>query len=578
MSYWIGRWSAKGMVTVPDLSTSSRLQAEALLFANGLGANYLGTEETFNSNLGGKVSFQHIPSGTLVDYETVVNFRIYNYVMPPTFGAFSFTPTFGAFSFTPTFGAFSFTPSGGDCGPCVEYNYTAPTCNGEDSYVGNYTKTRKECPAGSGNWVDCTSATLVSFGECIATNVSSCGGSGGAGGPCPGTFSFTPSFGAFSFTPSPCGPCEDYGDTVIVPTCNGEDSYEGIFQPRRRNCGGVYEECQATFIGYGNLLESNTTSCGGSGTFSFTPSFGAFSFTPSFGAFSFTPTFGAFSFTPFGAFSFTPSFGAFSFTPSANPCPDPGSWSAWSACSNGTQTRTRSNYEYVGGNCIPFIEEESQSCTGGFSFTPSFGAFSFTPSGFSFTPSFGAFSFTPSFGAFSFTPEFGAFSFTPGFAFFNSIAVTTQILIAGVPGSSKPAGELQVGDKLLALNIPNPENVDWINWQSTDVSFNEDNIVETEIKSIQIVQEDEFIYIDGDLFSKSHYILVKKDNLTKFIKAVDVDTSYQIFSPVTKTFVDIQLVEVVYMNLSKVSINCEPYDNFFTTKMLVFDRPDTDMQ
>ena len=553
MSYWIGRWSAKGMVTVPNLNGLTQLEAEATLVANGLVPNFMGVDQTQNSNLTNRVSYQSINFNTLVDYETTISFRIYEYhVDPPppfsftpTFGAFSFTPTFGAFSFTPTFGAFSFTPSGGDCGTCIEYNFTVPTCNGEDSYVGNYTKTRKECPAGSGNWVDCTSATLVSFGECIATNVSSCGGSGGAGGPCAGTFTFTPSFGAFSFTPSPCGPCEDYGSTVIVPTCNGEDSYEGIFQPRRRNCGGVYEECQATFVGFGNLLESNTTSCGGSGTFSFTPSF--------------------------GAFSFTPSFGAFSFTPSTNPCPNPGQWSTWSACSGGTQTRTRSNYEYVGGDCIPFIEEESQACSGGFTFTPSFGAFSFTPS-------FGAFSFTPSFGAFSFTPEFGAFSFTPGFAFFNSIAITTQILIAGVPGSSKPAGELQVGDKLLALNIPNPENVDWINWQSTDASFDESNIVETEIKSIQIVQEDEFIYIDGDLFSKSHYILVKKDNITKFIKAIDVDTSYQIFSPVTKTFVDIQLVEVVYMNLSKVSINCEPYDNFFTTKMLVFDRPDTDVQ
>ena len=28
------------------------------------------------------------------------------------------------------------------------------------------------------------------------------------------------------------------------------------------------------------------------------------------------------------------------------------------------------------------------------------------------------------------------------------------------------------------------------------------------------------------------------------------------------------------MDLNKISINCEPYDNFFTKKMLVFDRPD----
>ena len=88
--------------------------------------------------------------------------------------------------------------------------------------------------------------------------------------------------------------------------------------------------------------------------------------------------------------------------------------------------------------------------------------------------------------------------------------------------------------------------------------------------------EDDFIYVDGDLFSKSHYVLVKKDGVVKFIKAVDIDTSYQIFSPETAQFTDIELVETVLMTLEKVSINCEPYDNFFTKKMLVFDRPDTE--
>ena len=101
-----------------------------------------------------------------------------------------------------------------------------------------------------------------------------------------------------------------------------------------------------------------------------------------------------------------------------------------------------------------------------------------------------------------------------------------------------------------------------------------DNVVETEIVSIDMTTEDEFIYVDGDLFSKSHYILVRKDGITKFIKALDIDTTYEIFSPETNEFVAIGLVESVIMTLEKVSINCEPYDNFFTKKMLVFDRPD----
>ena len=49
-----------------------------------------------------------------------------------------------------------------------------------------------------------------------------------------------------------------------------------------------------------------------------------------------------------------------------DPCPAPSSWSAWSTCSGGTQSRTRTNYESVGTGancCIPWIEEESRSCT-----------------------------------------------------------------------------------------------------------------------------------------------------------------------------------------------------------------------
>ncbi len=56
-------------------------------------------------------------------------------------------------------------------------------------------------------------------------------------------------------------------------------------------------------------------------------------------------------------------------TPTAAPitCPQPGSWSGWSTCSGGTQTRTRTNYTLVGSGanafCEPYIEEQSQSCT-----------------------------------------------------------------------------------------------------------------------------------------------------------------------------------------------------------------------
>ena len=219
-----------------------------------------------------------------------------------------------------------------------------------------------------------------------------------------------------------------------------------------------------------------------------------------------------------------------------------------------------------------------------FGFTP-FGAFGFVPFGFTpfgFTPmfaafgAFGAFGFTPMFGAFG---AFSAFGFTPApmfgaFGFFNSVSILTEVLVAGAPGSTKLAGDLQVGDVLLGVDM-GTNSEDWLTWQSSDLTIDRNNIVETTIVAITREVQDQFIYIDGDLFSRSHYILVKKNGVTRFIKAVDIDTTFQIFSPETAEFVDISLVETVYMNLEKVSINCEPHDNFFTKKMLVFDRPDS---
>jgi hypothetical protein len=149
-------------------------------------------------------------------------------------------------------------------------------------------------------------------------------------------------------------------------------------------------------------------------------------------------------------------------------------------------------------------------------------------------------------------------------------------LIPGAPGTSKPARELVVGDTLLALDIPNPANVDWTEWQvdASSLSLSADNVVETQIVSINTATENQFIYVDGDLFSNSHYILVQKDGITKFIPASEIDTTYKVFSSESKSFVDIALVDTIDISLTKISINCEPYDNFFTQTMLVFDKKD----
>jgi hypothetical protein len=61
-------------------------------------------------------------------------------------------------------------------GPCEAYSFTSPTCNGEDSYVGNFTGYRKTSNYGNTTTSGCPSSVFNGFGECIARNVTSCGG------------------------------------------------------------------------------------------------------------------------------------------------------------------------------------------------------------------------------------------------------------------------------------------------------------------------------------------------------------------------------------------------------------------
>jgi hypothetical protein len=69
-------------------------------------------------------------------------------------------------------------------GPCEAYTFTQPVCNGEDSYVGNFTGYRKTSNLGNTTTAGCSGASFTGFGACIARNVSSCGGSGGSGSSC----------------------------------------------------------------------------------------------------------------------------------------------------------------------------------------------------------------------------------------------------------------------------------------------------------------------------------------------------------------------------------------------------------
>lgn len=209
-----------------------------------------------------------------------------------------------------------------------------------------------------------------------------------------------------------------------------------------------------------------------------------------------------------------------------------------------------------------------------FSFAP-FSVFGFAPFGvFGFTP-FGVFGFAPAFNVFGFAP-FGVFGFWPysfGFSVWgDSLAVQTKVL---TPSGTKFIEDLIVGDTIYAMNLGGNETTNWTEWSSSDIQLDNDLVVETTVVSVTSGTAENFIHINGNLYTPAHYLLVKKDGITKFLQSPNVDTTYEVYNYEHQAWLPVTTVEEVNVEMEKISINCEPYDNFFTENMLVFDRPDS---
>lgn len=98
-------------VRVPDLIGIPQATAQGLITALNLTWSQT-TENTSDSNLGGKVKSQIPVAGTPVEYYTGVSAVIYNYVAPYSFTpVYYFVPVYG---FTPVYGfsPYGFTPYG----------------------------------------------------------------------------------------------------------------------------------------------------------------------------------------------------------------------------------------------------------------------------------------------------------------------------------------------------------------------------------------------------------------------------------------------------------------------------------
>lgn len=238
-----------------------------------------------------------------------------------------------------------------------------------------------------------------------------------------------------------------------------------------------------------------------------------------------------------------------------------GSWS-WNGSSqvtfplSGSGSRT---IQYYNGR-VPLVPEFgiSYNPNPGFAPGPNFNPNpGFTPAGPSFTPAPPTFWATPLF--------FGPPSF-------KSVGVSTLIR---TPNGLVKADDLQVGDVLLSADIEGFINSPQENstqialaWSDSDPTI---NITETTIVSINKTMSDGAVVINSDIFSNYHYVLIKRDGIAKFVSSLNVVITDLVYSYVTQTWEEITILEAVPIVHEVVSINCEPYDMFFTEKILTHD-------
>jgi hypothetical protein len=137
------------------------------------------------------------------------------------------------------------------------------------------------------------------------------------------------------------------------------------------------------------------------------------------------------------------------------------------------------------------------------------------------------------------------------------------------------AHDLKVGDKLLSADIESfpydnlaATNMDLINWTSENPYV---NLVETEIVGLRYRTSKWAVIVDSDIFSDTHYIMVKRGDTTTFVKAMDLEHTDLIWSYSERNWISISVLEKVDVNHEVVSIDCEPYDIFFTERMLTHD-------
>lgn len=141
-------------------------------------------------------------------------------------------------------------------------------------------------------------------------------------------------------------------------------------------------------------------------------------------------------------------------------------------------------------------------------------------------------------------------------------------------GSLKESELVQVGDQLKSVIMPGLSSeattIDIENWLGpSDLESLE--IVTTTVSSIVTHTSPIYVNINGDGFSGSHLLLVKRDGDVAMKYAEDIRETDLVWSTETNTWTAIESYEKLDYPNNVITISCEPYDLFFTEKSLTHD-------
>lgn len=207
----------------------------------------------------------------------------------------------------------------------------------------------------------------------------------------------------------------------------------------------------------------------------------------------------------------------------------------------------------------------SGSVTTVFSAFGAFGAFG----AFNAFGAFGAFGAFNAFGAFGAFNAFGAFA---AFGAYKSISLHTLVL---TPGGYVQASSLKVGDELVSTEIPglgiNFTKEDVYNWSASPEGLNIVPDKVTTITHLGSSQASQSVSVNGDIYSGSHTMLVKRDGIAKMVNSSDLLDSDHLWSTDINNWTPITELIISEIPHEVISVNCEPYDMFYTDHFLVYD-------